>query len=150
LRIFKFQGPSGTQTKLGFFLALIFSKEIAWEEKGQKRANDAQTSTSGVGPSPGYATLARLHLEPSMSSVLISVWRAWPKYPYIKTLRDILERRRRRNTKPWNRGWICEDWRGETLPEPSLVAFPTSPTSPKPSPWWRGSSPPLDYGFWSA
>jgi hypothetical protein len=36
---------------------------------------------------------------------------------------------------------------GETLLEPSPIASPISPTLPTPLPWWRGSSPPLDYGF---
>jgi hypothetical protein len=36
---------------------------------------------------------------------------------------------------------------GETLPEPSPVASPTSPTSPTPPPWWRWSIPPLNYRF---
>jgi hypothetical protein len=36
---------------------------------------------------------------------------------------------------------------GETLPESPPVASLTSPTSPTPPPSWRGSDPPLDYGF---
>jgi hypothetical protein len=38
-----------------------------------------------MGPTPGHATQAGLLLEHSMSSVLITDWRAWPKIPYIKT-----------------------------------------------------------------
>jgi hypothetical protein len=38
-----------------------------------------------MSPSIGHATLDRLHLEPPMSSVLITDWGAWPKTPYIKT-----------------------------------------------------------------
>jgi hypothetical protein len=36
---------------------------------------------------------------------------------------------------------------GETLSESPSVASLTSSTSPTPSPWWIGSSPPLDYEF---
>jgi hypothetical protein len=46
-----------------------------------------------------------------------------------------------------NRGCSSEDWRGKRYRSRPPVTFPTSPTSPTPPPWWRGSSPPLDYCF---
>jgi hypothetical protein len=84
-----------------------------------------------------------LVLGPSMSSVFISDWSAWPKNTY-------------RNTpEAFSQGGSRETWNHETEAIPAKigggiadgvapVAFPTSPTPP---PWWRGSSPPLNYGF---
>jgi hypothetical protein len=98
-----------------------------------------------IGPRPGRATLSHLFLERPMPTVLISYWQAWPKNPYIKTRQGVSwfggGETRNYETK------AEPDWRGEMLPGPSPIASPTSPTSPTPPPWWRGSSPPLDYRF---
>jgi hypothetical protein len=83
-----------------------------WEEEVQEWATRAQMSTGGMGPSAGHATHARLALVPPVSSVFALDCSAWPKKFYIKTPQSVLMRRRRINTKPWNRCYSSEDWRG--------------------------------------
>jgi hypothetical protein len=108
---FKFRGPSGTLTEIGLFWHYYFSRRKSMRRRSAREGHcEAQTSTGGVGPRPGHATLARFCLEPPMPSIMISDWWALPKNPYIKTPWGLLARRRRRNTKPQNRGWTCEDW----------------------------------------
>jgi hypothetical protein len=50
------------------FLTLIFFLK----KQHEKKAHEAQTRPTGMGPTPGHATQAGLLLEHSMSSVLIT------------------------------------------------------------------------------
>jgi hypothetical protein len=112
LHIFKFQGPSRTQTK-DFSGITIFTWEPTWEEEAHEWANKAQTSTGGTGPRPGRATWSRLTYVALMSFIFIPNWPSWCKKSYVKTPRGVPSRRWWKNMKPRNRGCTCEDWRGK-------------------------------------
>ena len=67
--------------------------------------------------------------------------------PTIKIVPDALrkgapQKHRNHETETWSCRLEGEN-SGGALPGWS----PSSPTTSPPSPWWRGSSPPLDYGF---
>jgi hypothetical protein len=73
LRIFKFQGTSGTQTELDFFGINIFPGQRTWEEEAHKRAHEAQRIIGGVGLGSSRATdtqKCRGSLKSSMGSII--------------------------------------------------------------------------------
>ena len=98
-------------------------------------------------PPPGRVEHPLGRLGRPIASILSPTDFPWPKNAYIKTpstatWRGVTENHhRRKQLKTESR------LEGEPLPELPPVAPPPSPTTPAPSPWWRGSSPPLDYGF---
>jgi hypothetical protein len=71
---------------------------------------------------------------------------SWPKNAYKKGPMAFRETSaaisQKHETKTWSYR-LEEGNSGGALPAWS----PSSPSTSPPSPWWRGSSPPLDYGF---
>jgi hypothetical protein len=72
---------------------------------------------------------------------------AWPKNDYIKTPPQRSREEAAEKHETQKQRLFKQRLEGETLLESPTVASPTSPTSPPSTPPWRGSSPPLDYGF---
>jgi hypothetical protein len=121
------------------------------EEPGGEEVNETrprgQTSIGGMGPWPGRATHNCLGLEPPLPLIFVSRRSAWPKNTYIKTPSTITIRRRQRNTKHRNRGCSSKDWRGKRCrSHPRSLLYPLR-CQHHHHRQWRGSSPPLDYGF---
>jgi hypothetical protein len=69
----------------------------------------------------------------------------------LKTPIKIVPRRSLEGAPQKHRNTETETWSCRLEGENSGGALPawspSSPTTSPPSPWWRGSSPPLDYGF---
>jgi hypothetical protein len=121
---------------------------LAWIFLHEKQPDDKKYERGAPGPKgdqvaqalrPGHATMVCVVLGPLMPSVFAPDCSAWPKNSYIKTSRGSL--------KEAEQSLFQQRLEGKTLPESLPVTSPTSPTSPIPPPWWRGSSPPLYYGF---
>jgi hypothetical protein len=93
-----------------------------------------------------HATQPRLRLVHPMSSAFISHWLSWPTNVYIKTP-EAFPRGGSGQTQNYETEAIPANIGGGNTTGIAPVASPTSPTSPTPPSWWRGSSPPLDYGF---
>jgi hypothetical protein len=86
------------------------------------------------------------HVAP-MPSIFVSLDASWPKTIYKKgppygSWKGALPKHRNTKHKP-ARSKIGGEISGGALP----VWSPSLPTTLPSSPWWRGSSPPLDYGF---
>ena len=146
LGIFNFQGPKRSQMDLGFFEDYFFMKTNTWSTRTSRAEpggpKEPRWRGPGVAAPPMLVSSSSILSRPS--STLTP--RLDLKMPIKRSPDAISERgeREHRNT--------------ETEPEPAKigggnaagaipVGSPSSPTSPSPSPWWRGSSPPLDYGF---
>ena len=127
--------------------AIIFARDTIWEEEVLEGPHEAQTRPGGTGPTLDRATHACFLLERRLPSVLISDRRVWPKTDYIYDPRGVLAMEGGGNRETMKQSQNQRRLERETLPESSPIASPPSPTSSTPPPWWRGSSPPLDYGF---
>jgi hypothetical protein len=108
---------------------------------------EAQKRPSGEPSKGGRATLALLSLGRPFRLILLPTDFIWPKNINIYDLPRVPSRR---GTKK-HRNTITEvetaKIGGETPPEPPSEGCTPSPTSSISLPWWRGSNPPLDYGF---
>ena len=138
LCIFNFQEPSRTQKDLEFFedhFSGIRGAGALEPQEGSPEAHPlvAPPMLSGASDlrSPHFSChRLRFDLKPSIKRVPATI---------SKVCEAEIE-----NTETEAEPGRLE---GETPPESSLVASPPSPTSSSTSPWWRGDSPPLDYGF---
>lgn len=108
---------------------------------------EAQKSTCGAPTLLGRATPSLLAVDHPNRLILSQTDVFWPKNHYIYDLRGFSRGGRHRNTETWKRRLQQRRLEGETPPELPTEGSPPSPTSSSSSPWSRGSSPPLDYGF---
>ena len=147
LCIFDFQGPSRTQKDLGFFFGAVFHQDEGLEHldltRGLTRPERAPVAwhSRGIAPPtlvrPSDLWLPRFSCHRLCFDLKPSINKAPSRS------REQAERKHRNTETEAEPGRL----EGETPPESSPVASPPSPTSSSASPWWRGSSPPLDYGF---
>ena len=141
---------SGTQTTSkwpGSLRASVFGRNKAWERRKQTSGGPrAQMS----GPTrPMYLAA----WDPSFWASELRCRRSFlhrlgfDLKPPIKIVPDAL----RKGAPQKDRNHEIETWSCRLEGENSGGALPgwspPSPTTSPPSPWWRGSSPPLDYGF---
>jgi hypothetical protein len=132
----------------GIFRALIFYHENHLEKnKSTRWAPEAKQAHVA------WARVRSRHPCPfgprsSMLSIFVSWRSAWPKNAYIKTPPPLGDRDRG-GKETWNTETeaVPANIGGGNAAGVALDASPPSPTSTPSSPLWRGSSPPLDYGF---
>ena len=141
---------SGTQTSTkspGNLRASIFGRKKTCGRR--KRANGGSRAKRGGPTWPGTVAAWDPHIWASWLRCLRSFLhrhRLDLKTPIKKVPRRSLEGapHKHRNTETEIRSCRLEgENSGGALPAWS----PSSPSTSPPSPWWRGSSPPLDYGF---
>jgi len=148
--LFLYFNVSGTQTTSkwpGNLRASVFGRNKAWERRKQTRGGPrAQMS----GPTwPKYLAAwdpstwaSTLHCRPSFLHRLRFDLKTPIKIGPRRSLEGAPQKHRNTETETWSCRLEGEN-SGGALPAWS----PSSPTTSPPSPWWRGSSPPLDYGF---
>jgi hypothetical protein len=130
-----------------FFLGLLFFQELQNEKKKHMRGARGSNETRWHGPlaRPCHPSLFGHHASDVVRlrpRLIVLALKVLYKDPLRCSLEEVVEKdettKQRLNLRRME---------GETLPEPSPITSPTSPTSPTLPPWWRGSSPPLEYGF---
>jgi hypothetical protein len=130
------------------FLGIII---LSWEAPGGEEVieggHEAHLSTGGAGPQLGCATHARLSLGHPMASIFASRCSAWLKNTYVKNPHDDCDQEAAEKTQNTETEAVPAKIGGGNAARVAPDASPPSLTSTPSSPPWRGSSPPLDYGF---
>jgi len=148
--LFLYFNVSGTQTTSkwpGNLRASFFGRNKTWERKKQTRGGPrAQMS----GPTrPKYLATWDPPLWPSelrCRRSFLHRLRFDLKTPIKIVPRRSLEGAPQKHRNTETETWSCR-LEGENSGGALPAWSPSSPTTSPPSPWWRGSSPPLDYGF---
>jgi hypothetical protein len=141
-----FRDPNGVQITWNFAGASFFMEQDLGAKEMQHGSHEGQTSMAHAARFLGRVGLACSPLVALIPSIFVLLDLSWPKTNYIKGAPAGREEERHWNTKTRNRNQV--DQRSGKTPGGALPVWSPSPPTTLPlSPWWRGSSPPLDYRF---
>jgi hypothetical protein len=112
----------------------------------QQRSHEGQMSMAHMARFLGRMGPTHSPLVAPMSSIFVLLDASWPKTIYKKDPSVGRKRERRQNIETRNRSLGDQRLEGET-PTGHCRCDLHPLQRLHLSPWWRGSSPPLDYGF---
>lgn len=141
-----FRDPNDVQMTWKFTSISFWKEQNVGAKEANKRRPEGQDRWAHTDRFLGRVGPLIWALEAPLLSIFFQKLRLDLK-PTIKIVPEALQKgapQKHRNHETEN--WSCRlegENSGGALPERS----PPSPTSSPPYPWWRGSSPPLDYGF---
>lgn len=130
------------------FWSIIFSPGgTQWTFGAHLERPEGRTRLGGAAQKSGHATHLRSLLDCPIALILSPTDVFCPKNDYIYGPEEFSGGEHHRKTETPKRRLLQRRLEGETPSGSPPEGSPPSPTSSSSSPWPRGSSPPLDYGF---